>query len=180
MQLQERLRLLEASGDSTSTGTELAAAEIVTVRSFHCALDINRWKRSVLVHFTLYCRGVQSLRRLLEQHPRLDGCALSLWKGHVVASGTPPQPVWFALYVILEVHVHWFITGGDSEKAGGSEEAVRALRLAAETNPRSVRAQLTLAIHLLATAVRSNILVLVLVLVLIQYLVNGQKPAACM
>ena len=45
-------------------------------------------------------------------------------------------------------------TGGDGDKAGQNHDAVRALRQAVETNPRSVRAQLTLAIHILATAVR--------------------------
>lgn len=56
---------------------------------------------------------------------------------------------------ILKLFVRLFVTGGDSEKAAQNVEAVRALRLAAETNPRSVRAQLTLAIHLLTAAVRS-------------------------
>ena len=45
-------------------------------------------------------------------------------------------------------------TGGDGDKAGQNQDAVRALRQAVETNPRSVRAQLTLAIHIMATAVR--------------------------
>ena len=45
-------------------------------------------------------------------------------------------------------------TGGDGDKAGQNQDAIRALRQAVETNPRSVRAQLTLAIHTLATAVR--------------------------
>lgn len=49
-----------------------------------------------------------------------------------------------------------FILGGDEDKAGRNPAAVRALRLAAETNPRSVRAQLTLAIHVMAAAVRCN------------------------
>ena len=56
---------------------------------------------------------------------------------------------------LVELCVHLLITGGDSEKAAQNVEAVRALRLAAETNPRSVRAQLTLAIHLLTTTVRT-------------------------
>jgi hypothetical protein len=38
--LQERLRSLDEAGDSSSAGTQHAAAEIVTVRALHCALEM--------------------------------------------------------------------------------------------------------------------------------------------
>ena len=63
------------------------------------------------------------LAALLAEHPRLDGCALSLWNAHVLANR--------------------------GAKAGLPDEARRALRAAADTNPRGVRAQLALARQLL-------------------------------
>ena len=103
MQLQERLRSLEEALEGSGTVNTNSVAEVVA-----------------------------SLRMLLDKHPRLDGCALSLWRAHVLASG------------------------GDSERASQKPEAVHALRLAAETNPRSVRTQLTLVVHLLTVASKAR------------------------
>ena len=71
---------------------------------------------------------VAELGELLAEQPRLDGAALSLWNAHALLRATLKGP-------------------GTTTEA--STEAVRVLRMAADTNPRSVKAQLTLASHLL-------------------------------